>query len=282
MSKINLSYNIVNYTPASASPVDANFDVIEQYINQELIERDGSVAMRAQLKLVGDPISDLDAAPKQYVDQVLPIGIVMMYGGAGAPPGGKWAVCNGAELQTSQYADLYGVIGHNFSPSGTPGSRFNLPNLQDRMPMGKGTKTSMGETGGRRDTVLPKHNHGMKQHTHGMGNHTHPIDHDHPNSQTGDAGAHNHGFTDGNFFLRAAGSGDVTGGGGQKASVEWKAAADHHHSVNIAPQNNKNSGKPSDNTTGGPNDNVTGDAGQDPGDDNLPPFLGIQYIIRVR
>ena len=84
------AYDLLNYTPASASPVEANFNRIEQHINQELIERDGTVAMRAQLKLVGDPVAPLDAAPKQYVDQVLPIGIIMMYGGVDAAC--RWAL----------------------------------------------------------------------------------------------------------------------------------------------------------------------------------------------
>lgn len=281
MSKINLSYNIVNYTPASASPVDTNFDSIEQHINQELVERDGTVAMRAQLKLVGNPVADLDAAPKQYVDQVLPIGIIMMYGGAGAPPGGKWAVCNGAELQTSGYADLYGVIGHNFSPGGTPGSRFNLPNLQDRFPMGKGSQTSMGETGGHRDAILVQHSHYMKSHTHGMKNHVHTIDHNHAQATTSQIGDHQHSQDTDN----AAGSNAASRARGQSAQFTGNfggaPAGSHQHTVNLPAFSGK-SGGPGDNNTGAPDDNVTTEAGQDGADDNLPPFLGVQYIIRVK
>jgi hypothetical protein len=68
MTKITLPYDLANKTPADAIPPETNFNRIEQHINQELIERDGSVAMRAQLRLVGDPVGVLDAAPKQYVD----------------------------------------------------------------------------------------------------------------------------------------------------------------------------------------------------------------------
>jgi len=68
MAKITFPYNLVNDTPADANPVESNFNRIEQYINQELIERDGSVSMRQALRLAGDPVSALDAAPKQYVD----------------------------------------------------------------------------------------------------------------------------------------------------------------------------------------------------------------------
>lgn len=296
MTKINLSYNIVNYTPASASPVDTNFDTIEAHINQELVERDGTVAMRAQLKLVGNPVADLDAAPKQYVDQVLPIGIIMMYGGAGIPPGGKWAVCNGAELQTSSYADLYGVIGHNFSPSGTPGSRFNLPNMQDRFPMGKGTQTSMGETGGKRDATLVLHDHGMKghthgmaHHTHGMSNHTHSIDHNHGSVTTSQVGDHQHSQDTDNAVGANAGSRARGATAQYTGNFAGAPSGSHTHTVNLpafngnsgAPGNNTTAG-PSDNDTGAPSDNTTGQAGQDGTNDNLPPYLGVQYIIRVK
>ena len=113
---------MLNYTPASASPVEANFDRIEQHINQEVIERDGTVAMRAQLKLVGDPVNDLDAAPKQYVDQILPVGIIMMFGGTVAPPGGRWAVCNGAELESTVYPALFAIFGIAYGRGLRPGA----------------------------------------------------------------------------------------------------------------------------------------------------------------
>lgn len=274
MAKLDLTYDIVNYTPATASTVDANFNAIEQFVNQELIERDGTVAMRAQLKLLGDPVSALDAAPKQYVDQVLPIGIIMMHGGATAPPGGRWLVCNGAELQTASYPDLYNVIGHNFSPSGTPGSRFHLPNLRDRVGVGIGTNTTMGETGGYRNGSVIKHDHGMKDHVH-------PIDHDHPNSTTGSGGgAHQHAIFRRRNVQGGANATDNEvagadpGSGGSTNALTGESTGAHTHTVNVAPQNNKNSGKP--------NDNTTQEVGVDPDNRNMPPYLGVLYVIRVK
>lgn len=280
MTKLNLTYALDNYTPANSDPVDANFDAIELHINQELIERDGSVQMRAQLMLVGDPLNALDAAPKQYVDQVMPVGIIMMHSGTTAPPGGRWAICNGGELQTADYPVLYNVIGHNFSPAGTPGSRFNLPNLRDRMPMGTGANTTIGETGGFRNNSLVEHHHGMGSHTHAMKNHTHPIDHDHPNSTTGSDGAHTHTIS----TRDAAGSagGAARGGTNQVTASVTSSDGGHTHTVNVAPQNKANSGPPNDNVTYGPNDNNTSDEGGTNVDKNLPPFQGVQFIIRVK
>jgi microcystin-dependent protein len=280
MAKIDLTYNLENYTPASAEPVDKNFDTIEQHINQELIERDGTVQMRAQLMLVGDPLNALDAAPKQYVDQVLPIGIVMMHGGVGAPPGGRWLICNGAELQTTNYPDLWNIIGHNFSPDGTPGSRFHVPDLRDHFPMGVGANTPIGERAGYRNASLVEHHHGMSSHTHAMKNHTHPIDHDHPNSTTGSSGDHSHTISVRDVTGSAGGA--ARGGTAQSPVGTTSTDGAHTHTVNVAPQNKANSGWPSDNITYGPDDNNTSDEGVAAADRNLPPYVGVQYIIRAK
>jgi hypothetical protein len=167
VTKLDIQFDVLNDTPASASPVDANFDRIEQHINQELVERDGTVAMRAQLRLVGDPVSSLDATPKQYVDAILPIGIIMMYGGTVVPPGGKWALCNGAEVETAAYPELFAVLGVSFV-LGTPAAgRFNLPNLNNRMPLGAGT-AALGAVGGTANATLLAHDHDVG-HQHASG-----------------------------------------------------------------------------------------------------------------
>jgi len=165
-------------------------------------------SMIAQLKLVGNPIAPLDATPKQYVDQILPVGVIMMYGGTGAPPGGRWAVCNGAELEVVLYQALYGAIGRNFSPAGTPGGRFNLPNLQGKIPLGSGTSYAVGSTGGSADSAVGAHTHTLAAsstgpssgHTHVNGAHSHPLSY----STTLDANyRHQHTYISSGTLLRA-------------------------------------------------------------------------------
>ena len=82
---LDLQYSLANLTPADASPVEANFNRAEQYINTELIDRAGTTAMTGQLKLIGDPVAALDAAPKQYVDSFMPIGSIVMRPGPTRP-----------------------------------------------------------------------------------------------------------------------------------------------------------------------------------------------------
>ena len=203
---LDLQYDVINDTPASASPVEANYNRIEQYINQEVITRDGVTAMTAQLRLIGNPVSDLDAAPKSYVDAMLPIGIIMLFGGLAAPGGGRWALANGAELETAAYPEAYAILGTRFV-AGTPAAgRFNLPNLSDRVPVGAGASTAVGATGGNRDAVVPTHSHVM-DHAHAgttsgddSPDHAHEgIDHLHGvNINSGDSNAyHNHAISQG-------------------------------------------------------------------------------------
>ncbi len=315
MTKIDLQYDLVNYTPASASPVEANFDRTEQHINQELIERDGTVAMRAQLKLVGDPVAELDAAPKQYVDQVLPIGIVMMFGGSSVPPGGRWAICNGAELQTATYPALYAVIGTNF---GGASGRFNLPNLVDRFPMGNGGLAAIGATGGNRDNTLVAHqhgggvhSHGLESHIHGMKSHVHHFNHAHgiPGVRTGGQTAdHYHLAQNGHdSILMSSDNGNpefILGDGGRvlfAGHTNW-SSGDHQHDVPASTTvYNTQAGSvgvgASDGNTQGPNDNasegpsgyggpqaagiLTDSQGVAATNANLPPYVGMAYIMRV-
>lgn len=84
-------------------------------------------------------------------------GLIALWGGATPPPG--WLICNGASLNTVTYATLFAVIGYTFGGSG---SSFNIPDMQQRFPLGG---TSIGVTGGGSVTLgstnLPSHTHSI-------------------------------------------------------------------------------------------------------------------------
>ena len=157
-----LPNEILNDTPANATPVEQNYTTIEQYINSQVINRDGSVAMTAQLHLVGDPVNTNDAARKGYVDTLLPIGVMLPYCGQTAPAG-HWALCNGAALSTATYPKLYAVIGTRYG-TGTAGT-FKVPNMTARFPIGMDTAqtefSSTGKMGGTFIVPVPQHQHAM-------------------------------------------------------------------------------------------------------------------------
>ncbi len=234
MAKISLPYTIINGDPVDAGPVESNYQTIENHANQELIERGGTVAMAAQLKLVGNPVAALDAAPKQYVDQMIPIGGILMYGGAVAPAGGVWLLCDGSEYQEATYPALAAVIG-------AAAGRFNVPALVNRMPVGGGADYAHKSIGGSADAIIPAHAHAI-DHTHGA-NYTANSDTNHTHQfsggtgladrslETGDQTAdHYHAASNGGQMVTTGGGGPANiGGGGSYVLTDTTGGASNGH-----------------------------------------------------
>jgi microcystin-dependent protein len=110
-------------------------------------------------------------------------GIISQFAGATAPPG--YLLCDGTAVSRTTYSSLFTTIGIAYG-AGNGTTTFNLPNLQNRIPVGKGTEAEfdvLGETGGAKsvsltDTNIPSHNHTgttaaeTQNHTHTFGTST--------------------------------------------------------------------------------------------------------------
>jgi microcystin-dependent protein len=304
---LDLQYDIVDDTPAAAGPVQANFNRVEQYINQELIARDGHVAMTGQLRLSGPPVADLDAAPKNYVDAVLPVGIVMSYGGGATPPGGKWLICDGKSYSTADYPELFAVIAYVF---GGAGGSFNVPDLGGKMTLGTDASHIVGSTGGSADSVgVGPHTHAI-DHTHAVATssnvsadhvhtaplHTHKFPHTHPTGEHIHYAAGVGGTTN---FLNMTNIGnnliDVLGPGSGPQKIDYFTTtgglSGASSSGGASPQDTEAAGSAS---TGGISANhthtvqvpglvaATGPASASAVNGNLPPYIGLMQIIRAR
>ena len=70
---------------------------------------------------------------------ILPAGIILPFGGAVAPTGSL--LCDGAAYLISNYTRLYNAIGN--ASGAAPANSFLVPDLQDRIPVGRG---SSGDT----------------------------------------------------------------------------------------------------------------------------------------
>lgn len=97
----------------------------------------------------------------------LPIGSVIEWYSDEIPD--NWLICDGSAVSRSLYNDLYKVLGTRYG-AGNGSSTFNLPDLKDRIPIGKNTSNNnfnvLGKTGGEEQhqmTIyeLPKHNHAI-------------------------------------------------------------------------------------------------------------------------
>jgi microcystin-dependent protein len=106
-----------------------------------------------------------------------PTGVIAQFAGAAAPNG--YLLCQGQTLSTTAYANLFATIGYTYGGGGTS---FKVPDLQSRIPVGKGPDTefdTLGETGGAKTvslaaTNIPAHSHTgttdaeTQEHTHGF------------------------------------------------------------------------------------------------------------------
>lgn len=197
---------------------------------------------------------------------LVPTGSILMTGGTTADSG--FLLCDGSAVLRATYPALFTRISTQYGV-GDGSTTFNVPNLQQRFPLGKSTAgigVAMGETGGAIDHV-----HSMQNHFHDMGNHTHGMqNHNH------DMGAHFHGVIGSTGTPSAVGSANSGGG----VTIPDSG---HTHSMNFAsggPSTNVTSG-PSSANTGGPSGNNTSGPSTTNTTGSNPPYLVVWFQIKT-
>lgn len=94
-----------------------------------------------------------------------PTGVVHMWPSNTAPTG--YLLCDGTAVSRTTYNALYVLIGTSFGV-GNGSTTFNLPNYLNRFPMGAGTggTYAIGATGGSADAIVVSHTHTTPNHSH--------------------------------------------------------------------------------------------------------------------
>lgn len=161
-------------------------------------------------------------------------GEVKMWPTATAPTG--YLLCDGSAVSRTTYADLFAIIGTTFGV-GNGSTTFNLPNFNDRMPIGAGSLYSLAATGGSKDAIVVSHTHTASASDNG---HSHLVSTASLTTPWATTGTDQNG---GSNYLNASGSVRTTS---NTANIN----------VSIS-------------TTGSSGTNA-----------NLPPYLGIFFIIR--
>src|SRR6056300_1859825 len=75
----------------------------------------------------------------------IPTATVVPWTDATIPSG--FLECDGAAVSRTTYADLFAIIGTTYG-SGDGSSTFNVPDLQDNVPIGKSNNKALASTGG--------------------------------------------------------------------------------------------------------------------------------------
>jgi len=110
----------------------------------------------------------------------LPAGLILPYGGTAAPTGSK--MCDGGAYTRAAEQRLYQAIGTTY---GAPDANtFNVPDIQERFPVGRGSKAEVNTLGANEGKPLgqrgPSHGHSgvTASHSHGGGVHSHTVGRD--------------------------------------------------------------------------------------------------------
>jgi microcystin-dependent protein len=197
-------------------------------------------------------------ATTAFVQQAGLTAEIKLWPTAVAPTG--YLMCNGSAVSRTTYASLFAIVGTTFG-SGDGSTTFNLPNYTNRMPIGAGDLYNLAATGGSKDAVVVAHTHAstVTGTTDSAGSHTHSVT---------DPG-HTHSYLTANGYEFATG-GDLNhawaGGtrtistGSATTGIAIAAGGTHSHSLTV---------------TG-----TTDSTGVSGTNANLPPYLGIYYIIK--
>lgn len=189
-----------------------------------------------------------------------PAGTIVPFAGQTAPNG--YLMCDGATIEIVRFPELYGVISTLYNTGGEPSGTFRLPDLQGRVPVGKGTNADVSTLNARDSLALasrtPKHTH-SHAHTHDLSSHTHQS---------------------GSIFARWVGGGNIyytnivggsAWGNNLYGGVQTIGAYAGVLSGGISTDGN--TAGPSNNTSGGASVTDTGLSG--------PAYVTINYLIRT-
>jgi microcystin-dependent protein len=277
--------------------IDTTQTLTNKTLTSALVSSGGNVVGTTATQTLTNKTIDLEPASNTITGRLastnggIPAGVISQFAGSSAPDG--YLLCQGQSVSTAEFAGLFAAIGYNYGGSG---ASFNVPNLENRVPVGKGSGTfgSLNATGGAESVTLtteqiPSHSHTGS--TNNTGGHTHTgstgtesAGHTHSGTTAGGNSLHTHTYKNGTSVSRAsgtlggiqgvvlAGSEGTTGNASNNHTHTFDTggvSANHTHSFTTASNGSHSHTVTVENTGGGLSHN------------NLQPYIVVNYIIKT-
>lgn len=229
--------------PASVQPTTSNAEIVrvtakatdtftitrqQEGSNARTIGLNDQIAVNITVKTLTD-IEDAFISAGQVTG---PVGSIVMWPTGTAPTG--WLLCDGSAVSRTTYSELFALISTTFGV-GDGSTTFNLPNMVQRIPIGKATAgalATIGATDGSWD-----HTHGpgtltVASHTHGPGTLT-VASHVHDSGSL-QVASHTHGPGTLTVASHSHGNGtlDTLPDGSHSHTGSTSSDGSHSHSVN--------------------------------------------------
>jgi microcystin-dependent protein len=208
-------------------------------------------------EVFGSGITRLVPQPSSQPGDVFPSGVILQYGGS-APPA-NWLICDGTAVSRGTFSALFSVLGTVYG-AGDGSTTFNLPDLRDRVPVGKSGTKALGSTGGASTVTLGLSN--LPAHNHGGGVHAHSIS---------DPG-HAHSSNTSVEYAQDASS----GGGASKGGAIWGTTTPNVRFTNGVIVNPAGTGIGISNSG-----TIISTEGSNAPHENMPPYLTVNHIIKT-
>ena len=132
---------VVTALPPGETPLTKTLrtEISNQFISKKPRENDVSSSDLILFDDTAGSTPGLKSVTKENFLKTIPrtpAGVLMPYGGDVAP-NDDWILCDGRELDKTDYQNLFQVIGYKFKPESQVGNNnFAVPDLRGRMPMG--------------------------------------------------------------------------------------------------------------------------------------------------
>lgn len=223
---------------------------------------DANIASNANIN--GSKLLNASVSAAKIVAGILPpTGSILQYAGSSAPTG--YLMCDGSPVnRTGPYAALFTAIGTAYGV-GDGSTTFNLPDLQGRVPVGKGDHSDVSALGNSDSTTLNQRRPAHSHTTTTDGAHTH-------SGSTNSAGAHTHGiyspWLSSGFTSYAALTSGVSNTfqnitGSKPTHSIMASGGSHDHTISLS---------------GGGHSHTVGSTG---GTADAPSFVVVNYIIKI-